>query len=406
MSTEAAAAPAQTEATPAPSIVDMALAAMTPAERPTGPPGGSEPLTRGEAARLNTVAAVKAGKDDGEAAANGNGKAPVAAAKPEEKPPEAAKPRAWDALEAQRKARASIDKAKAEAKAEIERVRAESAAERAKAEAALADAKKLADELAPLREALSKKDFKTLMGSFGLSMVDVAHQVAEEGKPPTVEEIQQRATEAALAKMREEQAAAAEKATAEAKARAEREAEEAAKEGAEKFAAAVRSTVERTMAALTDAANADRFAAARELDELLPALGLDRGKDVVDYGAAQPAEISGGTAITRAAVGLTLRVLQATGEVIPPAEALERIQKQALPVLQKLKGQSQAGDAKKPAAKSEKKTSGGEPQPTLSTRGTAGSVTEPDEGDDDQRTDEAAVLAAARKALPHLAHRF
>jgi len=396
------AAPAQTEA--APSIVEAALAAMAPG--PMDRPGTEQPLTRGEARRMAEVAAVKEGKDDGEPAAAKPGAKADAKAKPEEKPAEEPKPKAWDALESQRKARAAIDKAKAEAKSEVEKARAESAAEKAKAEKALADAKALSDELAPLREALTKKDFKALMSNFGVSAVDLAHMVAEDGKPPTVEEIQQRATDAALAKIREEQAEREKVSAAEAAKRAQAQAEADEKASAEKFTAAVKSTVDRTFAALTDAANAEKYAAARELDEILPALGLDRGEDVVDYGGGSPAKISGGTTITRAAVALTLKVLQATGEVIPPAEALDRIQKQALPVLQKLKGQSPAGDTKKPAKPNDKKPNGGEPQPTLSTRGTASAVTEPDEDEDDVRTDEAAVLAAARKALPHLAHRF
>jgi hypothetical protein len=357
--------------------------------------------TTGDAAAA-AAGATAAGDKPPEAKVEPGKGGAAAGGKADAKPEEPKRPDWGAAVKAERKAReavAAADKKAAEAEARAKKTEDE-------ARARVADLETKAKELQPVLEMLSKKDAKGLLAHLGFSAVDIAHMVAEEGKPPTVEEIEARAVEKATAALREEQkkrdeeAAAARKKTDEEARVAEKKADDA------RFATAVNNQLKGVAAALEDEANAEKFAIARDVDELLPAIGLDRGSDVITWGKhkngePRTVEVEGGTVMSRAALGLILKVLDATGQLLPAAEAIERVQKSAEPVLQKLVGRAKAG-GEKPAAKPDQKKNGGAGQPTLTTRSTTGPVIEPAEDDDSSVVDEASVLKAARAALPHL----
>jgi hypothetical protein len=323
-----------------------------------------------------------------------------------EKPAEAAKPN-WDAAQKrERKAREAIKAAEQREKdADARAVKAEADA---KAEVAALKAK--LEELTPILDAMSKKDAKALLAKMELTAVDIATMVAEEGKPPTVEEIEARAVEKATAALREEQKKRDDAATKDRAEREKAEAAEKAKQDDARFSAQVTREVTAMTTALADPANAEKLADMLALDAEHEGLGLDTGSARIEIGklasgAPWEVELTGGTPSSRAATGLALKILVATGERISPVEALERVQKSVAQKRAERTGKS-AVDPKDPKGKQrDQKTNGGAAQPTLSTRSTASAVVEPEEGDRSTVVDEAAVLAAARK-VPSLRHLF
>jgi hypothetical protein len=333
-------------------------------------------------------------------------KAAGAAADPKapEKPAEPAKPN-WDpAMKAEHKARDAIKAAKERERAAD--ARATKAEADAKAQIAALQAQ--AAELQPILDALSKKDARALLAKAGMTAVDIATMIAEEGKAPTVEEIKAAAVEEAKAAVRAEQKERDAQAAKEREEREKAEAAEKTKRDDAHFAAQVTREVTAMTAALSDPANAEKLADIIALDAEHEGLGLDPGSSRLQIGelasgAPWEVELQGGTPSSRAAVGLALKILVATGERISPIEALERVQKSVAQKRAERTGKA-AGDPK--AKQRDQKTNGGAAQPTLSTRATASAVVEPDEGDRGSIVDEASVLAAARKSLPHLKHLF
>jgi hypothetical protein len=332
-------------------------------------------------------------------------KPPEADAKPKEseKPAEPAKPQ-WDAaMKREHKAREAIKAAEAREKAADARAAKAEADAKARAEAHDAEALKLK----PILDALSKKDARALLAATGMSAVDIATMVAEEGKAPTLDEIKAAAVAEATAAMeakQKERDDAAEKARAE---REKTEAAEKAKQDDARFAAQVGREVTAMTAALNDPANAEKLAEIIALDAEHEGLGLDAGSARIEIGKLAgggpwEVELKGGTPSSRAATGLALKILVATGERISPVEALERVQKSVAQKRAERTGRP-AGDPK--GKQRDQKTNGGAAQPTLSTRSTASAVVEPEEGDRSTVVDEAAVLQAARR-VPSLRHLF
>lgn len=339
---------------------------------------------------------------------------PVEAAKPAEEQPK----QPWrGALAAERKAReAQASARKAQQAAETKAKEAED-----RATARIAELEGQAKQIAPLLEALKSKDpgsLKKLMADFNVSMVDIARQVAEEGKPPTVEEIEARATAQAKSlleaelKKRDDAAAEAAKKADEARAR------EAQEDKDRRFVSAVTRELEGATELLGSAEHADKYALANALDKVLPAIGLDKGSTDMEWGEGADGSpltvtVKGGSPIARAAVSLSLKIMHATASEkggptrISMAEAIDRVQKAALtaePRLQQLTGLPTSDG--KTDKKNDQKKNGGAAQPTLSTRATTGPVVDAVDEDRGSLVDERAVRKAALAALPHLRQHF
>lgn len=350
--------------------------------------------------------------------------APVEGAKPAEakpaeaKPPEEAPKRPFSgALAAERKAREATAKARqAEQAAEA---RAKAAEEKFNARVAELEAQ--AAGVAPLIAKLRKKDSASVreaLGELGLSAVDIAKMVADEGRAPTADELVARAREEAVEafkaeqKKRDDEAAAERKKADEARAKAEADAED------QKFVKLVTRELESATGLLGSAENAEKYAVAHVLDKVLPAIGLDRGATTIEWGqnsdgSPRTVTVKGGSPIAREAVSLALQIMSATADEpggptrISMAEAIERVQKAALaaePRLQQLTELPKSDG--KTDKKNDQKKSGGAAQPTLSTKTTTGPVVDAVEEDRGSLVDARSVRKAALAALPHLRQHF
>lgn len=319
----------------------------------------------------------------------------AAAAKPADPKPN------WDAAtKAEKAAREKVKAAETRAKAAEDAA----ASKVAELEAKLAAA-------APDLDLMSKKDIRALLRRLDVSAVDVANLVADEGKPPTVEEIEARAAAKALAEMKAEKAKQDETA-AEAKRKADEKAAADAKSAAdEKFAGVVRKQFTSVEAEMKSEGSAEKYKALHVLDKLLPALGLDKGHDDVEYGQDDKGEpltvrMAGGTASSRSALTLVLQAA-GRGEKISVTDALAAVQAKALTVLQQIAELPEvAGQATK---KTDKQTPGRAAQPTLNNRTTTAPVTAPASADDEDEPQLGAPMSAVSRAIarvPGLAARL
>jgi len=294
----------------------------------------------------------------------------TAAAAPEaakEEPVKAEPPKESDSdrfaklLAMDRKRRAKIDAEKAEA-----------AKARAEAEAAKKAAEEAAAKANPILEAIKAKDFKKLMAETGMGVEDLVSLIGgEEERPPTVEEIEERASAKAIELLRKEQAEREAKAKEEAEAKAKAEAEARAEKDRQAIA-----KHQAKIAEFLDKAG-EEFAAAKAVEKLYGALGFEDGF------------------VSKAAMDLIVRVHEETDTVLSIQDAVAQIQKHIAPTLNELKG---LFATKEP----EKKTSNGAVQPTLSNRTTSGVAAVDTSTDDEEPEDmRERIRRAAKRSNPH-----
>ena len=347
------------------------------------------------AAPVETSAAPEGAPANG-AAAPAPDAAPAGAPPAADKPAAAAKPSPFtQALKVEKNARDKVKAVETKAKGEVEAAKARVA----EMEAKLA-------EVGPLLDLLSKKDARALLAHMGLSAVDVAHLVADEGKPPTLEEIEARATDKALKAVGAEQKKRDE-AAAEAKKKADAEALEATQKAQdERFMKAVGkefASLETELKAAGEG-GAAKYAHLTVLDKLLPALGVDKGVSRIDLppasdGTVKTIKLQGGTASQRAALELIIAAAD-RGERVTVAEALETVQKQALPVLRELLQQiaEQPPVGGQPGKQNDQKKNGGAAQPSLTARQTTAPVVAP-RGEDHAPAQTGAPMSAVLAAM-------